>query len=58
MGCGSSSGSKVSGRQLERAGLQFDDWMYIVNRGGVQVRAFLGATSNFSMKIFVFRRKT
>ena len=28
---------QVSNRQLEKAGLDIEDWMYIVNKGGVEV---------------------
>ena len=30
---------QVSNRQLEKAGLDIEDWMYIVNKGGVEVVA-------------------
>ena len=28
---------RVSNRQLEKAGLDIEDWMYVVNKGGVEV---------------------
>ena len=49
---------QVSNRQLEKAGLDIEDWMYIVNKGGVEVMVSPSFSGNHNtMKLKEKHRK-